>query len=325
MRKYKAVIVSLLLLFAGIALVWLSIRKLEIASLVSLLREGNYVVVVPVFAVSLSGYWFRSKRWQLMLEADNQQAKTSNLFMSLCVGYLVNYAVPRLGEISRCLIIKRTDNIPVDKTLISVIAERLIDTICLFALLAFAVALSYQTMANFFYTNIYFPVASRVSFTNGIIIAVVVLALSLLLFNYFSKNIKQGFISRKIVEWKQTLLNILQLKQRTQFFIYTILIWCCYFLMTYLWFFIFPESSTLGLGAAFVVMVIGSIGRSVPIQGGGLGAYHFLVSQTLLLFGVNLLTGNALALVIHGAQSFLTLISGIVAYICILFIGKLKD
>jgi uncharacterized membrane protein YbhN (UPF0104 family) len=131
-------------------------------------------------------------------------------------------------------------------------------------------------------------------------------------------------IARKLEEWKLTFLNILKIEQKFMFFLYTICIWCCYLLMTFLWFFIFDESSYLHLSDAFLVMIIGSIGRSIPIQGGGIGAYHFLVSQSLLLFGIPLLTGNALALVIHGAQSILTFITGIICYLWILVTFKHK-
>jgi hypothetical protein len=108
---------------------------------------------------------------------------------------------------------------------------------------------------------------------------------------------------------------MLLMKHRVKFLLLTFAIWTCYFLMTYLWLFTFSESKNLGMSAAFFVLVIGSIGRSIPIQGGGMGAYHFLVSQAFVLLGISLLTGNALAIIIHGAQAVFTFFTGIICFI----------
>lgn len=92
--------------------------------------------------------------------------------------------------------------------------------------------------------------------------------------------------------------------------------------MTYLWFFIFPESATLTPYQAFIVMVLGTIARSLPIQAGSAGAYHYVVSQALLLMGIGLSTGNALAIVIHGFQTVVTLVLGFSSYLWLLYQNK---
>lgn len=113
--------------------------------------------------------------------------------------------------------------------------------------------------------------------------------------------------------------KVLLLKQKKRFLLYTLTIWLCYFLMTFLWFYTFDETAVLGIKEAFVIMTVGSIGRSVPIQGGGMGAYHYLVSNAFAIFGISLLTGNAMAFVIHGAQLLLTFALGLVAWIWLLY------
>jgi uncharacterized membrane protein YbhN (UPF0104 family) len=325
MLKNKAGFISfILLLLLGILLFWLSFHQIKLYDIFTVLSKGNYAIAIPVFAISLLGYWFRIKRWQLMLQAIQLKAPSNQLFASLCVGYLVNYAFPRLGEITRCLLLKRTARLPVDKTLITIIAERTIDTLCLLFLLLVAWAAYADLASDFFIRQIWTPLAHKFSSSINLFIFIGVAFVLLALIIWRLTKISGNKIARKLEEWKLTFLNILKIEQKFMFFLYTICIWCCYLLMTFLWFFIFDESSYLHLSDAFLVMIIGSIGRSIPIQGGGIGAYHFLVSQSLLLFGIPLLTGNALALVIHGAQSILTFITGIICYLWILVTFKHK-
>ena len=82
--------------------------------------------------------------------------------------------------------------------------------------------------------------------------------------------------------------------------------------MTYFWIFLFPETSVLSAGACLTIMSIGTLGRSVPIQGGGMGAYHFLVTKVVMLYGLSETMGKTLATVIHGGQTVFTFALGIV-------------
>jgi hypothetical protein len=128
--------------------------------------------------------------------------------------------------------------------------------------------------------------------------------------------------SNSAVQWVVQLIKstqtLLKMENKWMFFTYTVMIWFGFYLMTYLWFFMFKESSSLSAKDAFFVMVLGVVARTLPIQAGSAGAYHFVVSQALLFMGVNLATGNALAIIIHGFQTILTLGFGFSAYLWLL-------
>jgi len=95
--------------------------------------------------------------------------------------------------------------------------------------------------------------------------------------------------------------------------------------MTYLWFFAFESTAHLGLAAGLVVMMIGTFGKSVPIQGGGMGAYHFLVANALLLFAVSETDAALLSLVIHGAQTIFYLVLGAACWLLFLYLHKSQE
>ena len=47
------------------------------------------------------------------------------------IGYIANMVVPRMGEASRAAVLKGTDGVPFDKGFGTIVAERVIDVLCL--------------------------------------------------------------------------------------------------------------------------------------------------------------------------------------------------
>jgi uncharacterized protein (TIRG00374 family) len=311
-----------LIFLAGVFLVYLSLRKINLDELVSYIRHGHYWIAVPVFAVSISGYVIRSLRWKLLLNSMGNKPKTGHLFAALSMGYAVNFATPRFGELTRCLVLKKTDNITIEQSLISVFIERVIDTVCLLLIVVAASLLNYSGSSRFVYEQVLLPLSAKlqdIPWPYLIPALVVIAGLCIWVYRSFksSSRIKQ-FIS----QLTGSVYKVLKLREKMRFGMYTILIWACYFLMTYLWFGVFDETRTLSPMDAFVIMAVGSIGRSVPVHGGGMGAYHYLVSNAFTVFGVSLLTGNAMAFVIHGAQLLFTFALGVAAWIWLLIAFK---
>ena len=55
--------------------------------------------------------------------------------------YLINFTIPRAGDVARATIISKYENIPFDKTLGTIIAERIADLICAFVIICVAIIL----------------------------------------------------------------------------------------------------------------------------------------------------------------------------------------
>jgi uncharacterized protein (TIRG00374 family) len=318
MKKTKGFQFVLLLLL-GCVLIYFSIQKINVTELIDTIKQAHFAIAVPVFAVSLAGYYFRSLRWKLLLDTMNIAVPTPVLFASLSIGYAVNIATPRLGEVARCLMLKKTRNVSLEQSGVSVVVERLIDIVSLGIVVLVASIVQVNESSLFIREQILTPIITKVSGASWqtLLLSVVVVCFVLFGIQKAFQRWKPAhtFIQRVMIALK----NMLHLKHKVRFIVYTVLIWLCYFLMTYLWFHIFDETKNLGLAAAFIIMAVGSIGRSVPIQGGGMGAYHFLVSNAFVLFGIGLVTGNAMAFVIHGAQIIFTFVLGISCWIWILF------
>jgi len=317
------------LLSLGLLLSWLFFKDLNFTDIQQVISTGNFYWCYLVLLVSILVYILRVLRWQMLIKATGYSSGFMNLLAALSIGYFVNFAVPRLGEITRCLSVKKHSNIPIMQLLGTVIIERVIDVLCLLLILLLTLIFQFNYVIDFFYENIFNPIYHDIysKLINGnyfsLFIFITALICSFVLFYYFRKIILKKspkIIVQFIQGLKEGFISIAKLKQKRIFILYTILIWVCYYLMTYFWFFVFDETSILTWGACLTILSIGTIGRSIPIQGGGMGAYHFLVGQVVLLYGITGIVGKTLATLIHAGQTFFTFAMGLVGLI-IFFVG----
>lgn len=319
--KIFQIIQYFILLFIGFALLWLFLKNLDFNILKENISKGNFTGFYLVMLVSILVYVFRTLRWQMLIKSAGYQTKFYNAFAALSISYFVSFIIPRLGEVTRCLSVKKQHDIPFMALLGTVIIERIIDVICLLLMLLLTIVLQFNQIMEFMKENIFHPFYEEtiVKIISGniivLIITISIILIGTALFFYFRKYTREKspkIILKFIEGFKQGLLSISKLKEKKLFFFYTFSIWLGYYLMTYFWFSVFKETSVLGWGACLAIVSIGTIGRSIPIQGGGMGAYHFLVTNVIVLYGLSVDWGKTMATLIHLGQTFFTFSMGIV-------------
>lgn len=246
-------------------------------------------------------------------------------------GYFANLAFPRLGEVTRCGALSKAEEIPFNKLFGTVIVERIIDVISLLICILLAAVIEYKRLGNFFTEKIFYPLKEKIQKLTGspLLITVVVLVLVILFaaaFYFYKKNTKKGTASGidKIIKgFIDGLRSIGNLKQPGLFIFESAFIWILYFLGVYTALFAFPFTSELGAGAALFLLVAGGIGMSAPVQG-GIGAYHLLVKEGLILYGITAENGLAFAFTLHGLQIILIVILGSLSLFLLFSINKNK-
>lgn len=331
--KASQILQYFVLLSIGLYLSWLFFKDLNILELQQIISTGNFSWFYLVMFVSLLTYIIRVLRWQMLIKAIGYETNFFNTLSALSIGYFVSFIVPRLGEVTRCLSVKKHSKIPFMEVAGTVIVERVVDIISLLIVLLLTIILQFEQTIEFFQVNIFQPIYNNLLLkviqgnSRALIILAVVIAISLCLFFYFRKTLHKKspkLILQFIKGLKQGLISVSKLEQKDLFIFYSFSIWVCYFFMTYFWFFIFKETSALGWGACLTIICMGTIGRSVPIQGAGMGAYHFLVQQVVVLYGISGIFGKTLATLIHGGQTIFTFAMGLVGLI-IFFVNYWKN
>jgi glycosyltransferase 2 family protein len=139
--------VSLLL---AVALLYFAFRNVDFAEFMAKAKTVDYFWVIISIALSLSAYYVRAYRWNILLKPMGYTNLTNvRTTSAVLIGYLANLAFPRLGEITRCGMLKKSDGVPVSTSLGTVITERIIDVISLLVLMLFTLITQYDVLLKF--------------------------------------------------------------------------------------------------------------------------------------------------------------------------------
>jgi len=299
-------------------LLYLSFRGVDFNHLVSDLKSANYFWVFLSLICSIIGYVSRAIRWRLLIEPLNYKPPIKNVFYALMFGYFANFAFPRIGEITRCGSLTKSDKIPMDSLIGTVIIERAIDMIVLLLLLFIVFIAKIDVFGSFIKEIVFVPlykkILSTVDFSIyywlGIIVVIIGAITTLYYFRKRFKRVKSVIKIRKIIRGVVSgIKTVTKMKSRLAFLFHTIIIWLSYFFMTYVVIFAIPATSNLTPIDGLFILVIGGLGMAAPVQG-GIGAFHWIVSSALLLYGISKAEGLAFATIQHESQALLAILLG---------------
>jgi len=306
-------------------LLWLSLRGLTLGEgenksefLWKAWQNSNKGYLGLMALVAILSHLLRAERWRMLLVPTGNKVGLTNSFLSLMIGYLVNLAVPRGGEVSRCYNLYKLEKTPVEVSFGTVVVERMVDVICLLLLIAFSFFAEWQKLKKFIDT-LNFSSGEGFSISPWMIVVflgVIVFAAAIF---FLRKNKKL----LKIIEgFKEGLLAIFRMQNKGLFIAYSLGIWLLYFLMSYLVIKAFPETEDLGFSAVLTLFAVGSIAMAAPLPGGA-GSYHTLVPLALVML-YNLPQADAVAFVFifHGWQTILMILMGVLSLIASYLIIK---
>ncbi len=315
-----------LLLLVGLALLWLAFRGVDIQSTFNELRETNIFWVLVSVITSLIAFTSRAHRWNMLIRPSGYKPGLYKTTIALMIGYLANLAVPRLGEVTRCGTLSKSGKIPFDLLIGTVIVERALDVLCLLICLLLTAVITYDRLGNFLNEHLFIPLEEKVFqvflspyfyfFLLMLMVAIFFVRIRRKKSDTDSDN-RRG-IGSKIADLLKGIMeglrSIRKLDNPGAFIFHTVLIWVMYYMMSYTCFFALPATSGLSLEAGLFVLVVGGMGMSAPVQG-GIGAYHILVSQGLLLYGVSNEHGLAFATLMHTSQTLVVILFGALAFL----------
>lgn len=303
---------------------WLAFRGQDLQKILIDLKNANYFWVIASAAVSILAHFIRGLRWKMLIKPLGHEPSNANTYHAVMVGYLANLAVPRMGEISRCGVLNRSNKIPLNSLIGTVIIERIIDVLFLLSILVFSILLEYNRIFDFIKINILIPMFDKFSSSSIVIyLSIGMLVIAFAVF-YIIKAYHEKLLNVKLynklfsilIGFKEGILSVIKMEKKGLFIIYSIAIWFLYILSTYLCYFAIESTSSLSFSSAIFVMAVGGIGMSAPVQG-GIGAYEATVQLGLLVYGVAAVNGLAYATLNHSSQILSILIFGSISLLYI--------
>lgn len=320
-----------LLFFLGLGFffIWLFLRNLSVEEkqdIIGNLKNANYNWILLSIVFGFISNMSRSARWKILMETMGYKPRFYNVFMSVFIAYFANLALPRLGEVSRCLPLAKYEKIPFEKSFGTVVTERAFDMIVFIILFVINVFLQFSRLWGYLEEKVLVPLQEKFtalsSLTNILIlITIVLLGVAVLFLIFRNKNSKFLVKVKKTISgFADGLKSILYIKRPWAFILHTLNIWFMYLLMTVVVFRCLPATASLGVDAAFSVLMLGSIG--IMVVQGGIGIYPAIVAETLTLYGVFKTTGYAMGWLLWTGQTSMIIIAGLISLVLLPIVNR---
>ena len=311
-------------------LLYFSFRGVSWGDFLEGLRACRWQFVILSMLFGVLAFYLRALRWRELLLPIDRTTSRLTCFNAINISYLVNLALPRVGEFVRCGYITAHSQkdkedrhlASYDKVLGTAALERSVDMLAMVAVLAVFLLFTWKRFGGFFSEKIFGAASGSLNggkimvLVTGVLAAVAAISCAILFADRwkplakvrdFCKGIWAGFLS------------CLKMKGAWKFLLLTLGIWGCYWMMsaTILWSLqgISPDSvspelasavgtlRTLNMTDAMFLMIAGSLSSIVPVPG-GFGAFHFIVSSAIsYVYGIPVQFGMVFATLSHESQA----------------------
>jgi len=162
--------------------------------------------------------------------------------------------------------------------------------------------------------------------------ALLILGVAFVIFNmYYRKhrtNKGNMFVKRlRLIKHNFVLgiKSIAKLENKWAFLGHTVFIFLMWLLMLYVIFFAYEPTSHLSLETGMITFLMGGLAMLAPVQG-GIGPWHFMVYETLFIYGIDKADGKVFALIAHSSTNLIYLVLGLAAFIILPLINaRRKD
>ncbi len=330
--RWKDVLRLVIFLGIGVFFIYWFLLKLDPeqkAAIWQSFREADYWWVAVAMLCSLLSHVARALRWQLLFHPIGYRPRLNNTFGSVLVAYLANLAFPRAGEVMRCATMRTSENIPMEKSLGTVVTERIIDVLAFALIVLFGMVVMLGKAKDWLYDTLsekftHLPNMFMIG-TALVLLAVI----AFVVYKFFWKRLLKFGIFKKIDDLVRGMVDgvksILHMgwKNSMLFLFYSFVIYLLYILGGLIIFHAFGETSWLGMRAAFVVYLFGTVGMT--FSQGGIGVYPALVMMGLTdIYGISMEVGTACGWLLWGSQQAVVVAVG-AAYLIYFSLKKRKN
>jgi uncharacterized protein (TIRG00374 family) len=310
----KILKIILPLVFGGF-LVWYSISKISIDILIGYFKEANYSWIFLGLFFGVLSHLSRAYRWKFMLDPLGFKPKFTNSVLAVLVGYLVNLAIPRAGEVSRALVLTNYEDVPFEKGFGTIVAERIADLIMMLCIILITLFVQFDFIYELLTKN-FNPIKISISLA--------ILIIGFYLLSSFVKKATSGFllkIKTFFTGLKEGVTSIFKMKNKWAFIFHTLFIWLMYVAMFWA---TIPaiEGLNVPLGGILIGFIAG--GFSIAATNGGIGLYPIAVTGALALFDIPTEPATAFGWIMWTAQTAMIIVFGGLAFLLLPIYNKNK-
>ena len=311
----KKILKVILPLVLGGFLVWYSLSSISLETLGKYFKEANYTWIFLGLFFGILSHLSRAYRWKFMLEPLGFKPKFTNSVLAVLVGYLVNLALPRAGEISRATVMANYEKIPFEKGFGTIVAERIADLIMMLCIIAITLFVQFDFIYDLLTKN-FNP--------TKIIIGLAVVIIGFYILSSFVKKAESGFllkIKTFVAGLVEGVTSIFKMKNKWAFIFHTVFIWVMYVCMFWA-----TIPAIDGLDVPFGGILIGFIagGFSIAATNGGVGLYPIAVAGALALFDIPTEPATAFGWIMWTAQTAMIIVFGGLAFLFLPIYNKNK-
>ena len=305
----------LLPISVGVFCIYFSFRNINFSDFTQYFFEINYTWVAIGIILGALSHISRSYRWKYLINPLGYKLGFINSVLAVFSAYLINYTIPRAGDLARATMISKYEKIPLEKTLGTIVAERAVDVICIIIIISIGLIIEFQRISE-----------KLISLTQDTEISVILI--------YFGAFVIMLFILNKILKkskYYKSILNffsgivegltiIFKMEKRVPFILHSIFIWLMYILMFWATSMAFFELHEVAFYQFMISFTLAAI--SIMLSNGGIGIYPLAVEESLGWYGVQSMTGLAFGWVSWLSQTMMVVIFGGLSLFVLPFINR---
>lgn len=325
-KRIQDILKTVFSLALGIAIFWLLYRKTSFKEVWEIAKSAHFGIISSSLIFGLLGNYFRALRWELFLNSLGYNPKRESIVFATFGNYAVNFLLPRAGDLWRCGIVTKYDQIPFGKTFETFFVDKILDILAGVVLVIISLALYVDFFVTYFHQNPGFAENLTGIFTSAWLYLLLALIIGgiFVMFYYFKENPLVRKVNNFLQTVKYDMTLIAKMKSKKKIILYTVLAWLSFYVYFYICFYAFDFTKNLGPIIGWIVYAMSNVGVAVPVQG-GVGTWHFMVISSLIILGVGYEEASAFAGTVFTVQSVWIILLGVIGILALPYVKRKKE
>jgi len=308
----KEIIKYLIFASLGVLIVYFIQKNFTFDEFLLNIKMAKIQYVILSLTMGALAVLIRALRWQLLLEPMGYKTNLGNAYHATMSGYLVNLGIPRSGEVSRCAMLAKTDKVPLNVLVGTVLSERILDLVMLGLVIVGAVLLQFDLLYGYIYDN----VVVKIKDNSVLLIFVSIIGVLGLVFVLNAKRFfkADSGLGKIFLGFFDGIKSVFTLEKPILFIAYTLGIWVCYWLMTYTILLAFDFTEHLGIAGGLSTLVFSTLGVIIPAPAGGATIYSIYLGLNQI-YSLPIAQAKAIGIVMFSSNIIMIIIAGTISYV----------